>query len=103
TWHVNPSTRPYEAGAGRSEAWTLTCEAPGGEVLERQSIVVGRGQTASLDLACGDPSRTSTAPVVSRTPADAGSETFDRLLEQNAPVAAPRGARIVLGRVLSVR
>ena len=26
-WHVGPSTRPFERKAGRTEAWTLTCEA----------------------------------------------------------------------------
>lgn len=52
-WHVNPSTRPFEAKAGRTEAWTLTCEATPGQVLERRSITVARGERVALDLACG--------------------------------------------------
>jgi len=52
TWHVNPSTRPFEAKAGRSEAWTLTCEVAG-LTLEKRSVTVGRGQTVTFPRLCG--------------------------------------------------
>src|SRR3954447_4532402 len=104
TWHVNPSTRPYEAAAGRTEAWTLTCEAPGGGVLERRDVVVGRGETATLGLACGDPARASSGVVVTRTPADAASAELNRVI--GAPATSGSRAavtRLVLRHVQRVR
>ena len=51
-WHVNPSTRPLEVQAGRTEAWTLTCENPSGTVLETQSVTVARGAAITANLTC---------------------------------------------------
>jgi hypothetical protein len=51
-WHVTPSTRPFVAKAGRTEAWTLSCE-DGGKVVESRQVVVPRGQAVQLDLPCG--------------------------------------------------
>lgn len=36
---------------GHREAWTLTCETPDGDVLERRQLFVDRGQLAELDFA----------------------------------------------------
>ena len=52
-WHIGPSTRPFVAYPVRKEAYELTCEAPGGTVLERLSLVIDRGQTVALDIGCG--------------------------------------------------
>jgi hypothetical protein len=52
-WHVGQSTRPFVAAAGGKEAYTLTCEEPSGTVLEQLSLVIDRGQTATLNLGCG--------------------------------------------------
>ena len=49
-WHIGPSTRPFAAA---KEAYELTCEAPGGEILERLSLVVDRGQAVTLNIGCG--------------------------------------------------
>jgi hypothetical protein len=100
-WHVNPSTRPFERKAGRSEAWTLTCETPEGTVIERIPITVGRGQTAALDLACGGPG-TTRGPFVSATPPDGGSAAFEARVKR-LTVRAPRGSKLVVGRVLRTR
>jgi len=43
---------------GKTEAWTLTCETPGGQVLETREIVVDRGERVTADL-CGGSSATS--------------------------------------------
>jgi murein tripeptide amidase MpaA len=43
-WHVNPSTRPFERKLGRTEAWTLSCETPGGTVLSVRDLVAGIGE-----------------------------------------------------------
>jgi hypothetical protein len=52
-WHIGPSTRPFVAKLGQKEAYTLTCEQPDGTVLDTFSIVIDRGQTMALNLACG--------------------------------------------------
>ena len=52
-WHVNPSTSPFDAKAGRQTNWTLTCENPEGTVQSSQSLFIARGQSATLDLPCG--------------------------------------------------
>ena len=73
TWHVNPSTRPFEGKQGRTEQWTLTCERAG-LVLEKRQVTVGRGQTVRFERLCGGgPARTSasgTDPFFSRFEAD---------------------------------
>jgi Zinc carboxypeptidase len=39
---------------GKTEAWTLTCEAPDGKVLATRQVTVARGQSQAVDLAgCG--------------------------------------------------
>jgi hypothetical protein len=96
-WHVNPSTRPYVARSGRTEAWTLTCETPEGQVLDRLALTVGRGQTASVALACGGGGATS-PPVVTPTPPDPASADFEARLRR-LTVRAPQGARILVGRM----
>lgn len=100
-WHVNPSTRPFERKAGRSEAWTLTCETPDGAVVERHELTVGRGQTATLDLACGGPGQTA-GPTITPTPPDPASAAFEQRVKR-LTVRAPRGSRLVVGRVLRTR
>ena len=53
-WHVGQSTRPFVGEIpGQKEAYTLTCEQPDGTVLETLSLVIDRGQTATLNLGCG--------------------------------------------------
>ena len=44
TWHVNPSTRPLELLAGRTEAWTLSCLAADGSVQQTRQVTVGIGR-----------------------------------------------------------
>src|SRR5205085_12559527 len=78
-WNVGPSTRPFERRAGRTEAWTLTCETPDGQVLERRDVVVWRGQTATVDLACGTDAPSS-GPVVTTTPPDPASAPYQASL-----------------------
>ena len=43
---------PKPAVAGRSEAWVLTCERPGGAVAAVRRVVVDRGETARLGRVC---------------------------------------------------
>lgn len=50
TWHTNPSTRPIVVQEGGTESWMLTCERPGGQVLESRAITVARGASATADL-----------------------------------------------------
>jgi hypothetical protein len=52
-WHVNQSSRPFVAAAGGTEAYTLTCEEPGGAVLEQRTLTIARGQDVTLNLGCG--------------------------------------------------
>jgi hypothetical protein len=52
-WHIDPSTRPFVAKTRQKEAYTLTCEQPGGGVIERLSLVIDRGQTVNLNIGCG--------------------------------------------------
>ena len=54
SWHIGPSTRPFVGAIpGRKEAYTLTCEEPGGTVLETLSLVIDRGQGVALNVGCG--------------------------------------------------
>ncbi len=57
-WHIGPSTRPFVAAGGGKEAYELTCEQADGTVLERHDLVIDRGQTAVVNLACGSGSST---------------------------------------------
>jgi hypothetical protein len=45
---------PSPAIPGVKEAWTLTCERPGGSIATVRSIVVDRGQTLDLGNVCFD-------------------------------------------------
>jgi hypothetical protein len=51
-WWVNPSTRPFEKRAGKTENYTLTCE-DAGKVIETKTVTVDRGKAVVLDLPCG--------------------------------------------------
>jgi len=53
SWLVTPSTRPFEAKAGKTEQWTLTCEDTAGKVYETQLVTIGRGETKAFELPCG--------------------------------------------------
>ncbi|TDU89817.1 murein tripeptide amidase MpaA [Kribbella voronezhensis] len=50
TWHTNPSTRPSVVQQGGTEAWTLTCERPTGQVLETRQVTVARGASVTANL-----------------------------------------------------
>jgi hypothetical protein len=52
TWHTNPSTRPAVVQQGGTEAWTLTCERPAGQVKETKPITVARGASVTATLTC---------------------------------------------------
>jgi hypothetical protein len=52
TYWTNPSTRPFVKKAGKTEAWTLTCEDTG-KVVETHQVTIDRGQVVTLDLPCG--------------------------------------------------
>jgi hypothetical protein len=60
TWHVNQSTRPLSP---TPESYRLTCEGPDGAVLEAREVVVARGQTVPLSLACGGPVAAAPTPT----------------------------------------
>jgi hypothetical protein len=64
-------------------------------------VTVGRGQTATLDLACGGPGVTS-GPTVTATPPDPASAGFEARVKK-LTVRAPRGSRLIVGRVLTAR
>jgi hypothetical protein len=64
-WHVNQSTRPL---VGAAESYTLTCEAPGGQVKETRTVTIARGETQALDLACGGPLPDPPTPTPPSTP-----------------------------------
>jgi murein tripeptide amidase MpaA len=51
TWHVAPSTRPFES---QPVPWTISCEDNAGQVLERGEVFVARNQRVGLDL-CAAP------------------------------------------------
>jgi hypothetical protein len=70
-WHVNPSTRPLEILAGRTEAWTMRCEsADGTTVYETRSVTVAIGQTIVEDFAgCGGAITPSSVPSGTVVPA----------------------------------
>jgi len=38
---------------GHTEPWIMTCETPGGKVLERRQVTVLRGQVATRNFSCG--------------------------------------------------
>ena len=51
TWDVVPSTRPdvYADGHPPQEAWTMTCQRAGQARSVAQQVLIGRGQTKSVD------------------------------------------------------
>lgn len=107
-WHVNQSTRPFAGAAGQTEAYELTCEAPGGAVLERHWLVIARGQDVRLDVGCGArpttlangtrlPSVASGPPILGAAPSvDGVSAVFTpaRNLAKPPRVSALRGRRM---------
>ena len=100
-WNVGPSTGPWDRRAGRTDAWTLTCETPDGQVLDRRSVVVGRGETATVALGCGS-GEPSSGPVVAPTAPDSASAGFESRL-RDLTAGAPRGARLVARGVAAIR
>jgi hypothetical protein len=60
TWHVAQSTRPFEKDP---VPWTITCEDPQGNVLEKGEVFVARDQTLPLDL-CAPPVRGAGGRVI---------------------------------------
>jgi hypothetical protein len=48
-WHMNPSTSPR---ATQPEAWTVTCEPPGGRPVEIGTLEIARGEIRRGDLSC---------------------------------------------------
>jgi hypothetical protein len=99
TWHVNPSTRPFVAKAGGTEAWTLTCEGPDGSVIASRAVVVGRGAGVTGMAPCVDgpsgdgtpvPPRVGAAPATVRTLALRTAVDRQRV----RTVAGARGLRV---------
>ena len=66
SWAVNPSTRPLELIAGRTESFTLTCEDPAtGEVLGTRAVTVAIGASSVQDFACAKASTTQVETTTS--------------------------------------
>ncbi len=75
---VNRVTTTRTTTSGTKEAYELTCEEPGGAVLERHSLVIDRGQSLGVRLGCGTGTSTfedgtplagtPDAPLPTRTP-----------------------------------
>jgi hypothetical protein len=53
SWMATPSTRPFVAKKGGTEAWTMTCEDGAKKVIETKQVVVRVGQKVTVDLPCG--------------------------------------------------
>lgn len=104
TWHVGPSTRPFDAKAGLTSAWTLTCEQPVGKVVASKQVTVGRGQTVGVsacdpNAAVSDPFTTPGTQPVGTTPTKAKTKVRlvvgrQRISERTA--ARRRTLRLVL-------
>jgi hypothetical protein len=47
------SVAPDHVTPGHTEAWTMTCESPSGQVLESREVTVLRGQVVTENFACG--------------------------------------------------
>jgi len=92
-WHIGQSTRPFEGAAGRKEAYALTCEGPDGAVLERLSLVIDRGQAATLNVGCGTrPTTFANGATVGGDPAAPAGSTTPAVNGLAVPVAAARAA-----------
>ncbi len=95
-WTINPSTRPFAAKAGRREEYTLTCE-DAGQVQQSTKLFVARGETARVELPCGEtlPLAPAGQPSV---PAVAGAlrATLGKVL---SPVAAINKRRRAIVRI----
>lgn len=61
SWAVNPSTRPLPLLAGRTEAWTLTCEDAAGRVYDTRQVTVAIGETSKQDFTCAPPAAAAPA------------------------------------------
>ena len=62
-WVVTPSTRPFVAKKGGSEAWTMTCQDAAGKVYESRDVTIARGQTLTEDFGCGGGPAPGPGPV----------------------------------------
>ncbi len=66
-WAVNPSTRPLELIAGRTEAWTLTCEDEESKVVyDTRKVTVEIGASSTQNFSCG---KAAPPKVITTTPA----------------------------------
>ncbi|HWK28380.1 MAG TPA: M14 family zinc carboxypeptidase [Solirubrobacter sp.] len=62
-WHVNPSLRPSQYDDRFiDESYTLTCTAPGGQVLETTTVRLARGQVADRSF-CTQGTVSGTVPA----------------------------------------
>jgi hypothetical protein len=73
TWHVGPSTRPWVEEDGSLEAWYLVCEDGGGNVLEAQNLVLGRGEPEEVGDPCDGPIEPEREPLPHPGPLGAGA------------------------------
>jgi hypothetical protein len=98
-WHVGPSTRPYVASGGGTEAWVLTCEAPGGAVLSRRDIVVARGEKLTFENACDQnaPFASSPSAAPDPLPGSPGVPGSTGTAKPDQKPAAPRAMRLFVG------
>ncbi|HWI72299.1 MAG TPA: M14 family zinc carboxypeptidase, partial [Baekduia sp.] len=69
TVNVVRAVATRETTPGHQEAYALTCETPDGTVLESRDVVVDRGQSLALDLACGAPAAAPPGAASSSTAA----------------------------------
>jgi hypothetical protein len=69
-WHIvrTDNLGEIKVTPGTTEAYTMTCETPDGHVLETKEVTVGRGETATVDFACGGP-----APAAATTGTGTGN------------------------------
>jgi murein tripeptide amidase MpaA len=98
-WHVGPSTRPWLAASGAVEHWVFTCESPGGEVLSRKELAIGRGERLSFANACDPnspitPSRSDAPAPLPGSPGVPGSAGAPPPAATPAP---PRSMRLFVG------
>jgi hypothetical protein len=88
-WHVNQSTRPLSTAA---EAYTLTCETAGGQVIETRAVSIARGETQAIDLPCGGP------PVNPPTPTPPSTPGQLLCADKRAPVSSPTRGSLKVSR-----
>ena len=95
TWHIGQSTRPFVGAVpGVKEAYELTCEQPGGAVLERLSLVIDRGQAVTLNVGCGaGPTTFSNGVAVGGDPSAPPGSTAPAVNGVAVPPEAARAAK----------